>query len=189
MKNLALKIFLLFLALLFLSMIAFCLMAYFVFIPFDIASNPAHPPALGKSLCKFILILLTGVEYFTVKKLIALFNPQKPRVSTTLKPYYPKSYSPPILQVMSPLENLVGLLHSVACYNDKGYIWQNDSPEKSEGFRKQWGKERDDLISEIGEEKFPAELLNKLKSTEAIEDWSGRFAEELERWVAQNKES
>jgi len=80
-------------------------------------------------------------------------------------------------------ERLVGLLHSVAMYNDKGYIWMNDSPEKSDSLRKEWRQEIDGLILKIGKKNFPPEILQMLQSPDLILDWSGRYVEKIEAWV------
>lgn len=80
-------------------------------------------------------------------------------------------------------EQLVSLLHSMAFYNDKGYIWQNDSPEKSDKLRKEWRQEIDEIILKIGKENFPPEIYQMLQSPDLIEDGSGRYVRRFERWL------
>jgi len=89
---------------------------------------------------------------------------------------------------VNKLENdLIGLLHSIAMYNDKGYIWQNDSHEESEKMRAAWRDELDNLIVGIGENYFPAELLQELRKPDVVRDWSGKYAEEVTAWFSESK--
>lgn len=183
MKNLALKIIFLALALLLFSLIVFFLMTYFVFIPFDAADIPRQTPLLGKPLCRFILIVLVGLEYFTVKKLISFFKSEEAITEKTLSVFTekPKNISMEFVPP-TPQEALIGQLCSLAGYNDKGYIWQNDSPEESEKLRAQYRKDIEALIAQIGEQNFTPELLRKLRSEELMQDGSGRFVKEFEKF-------
>lgn len=86
---------------------------------------------------------------------------------------------------MNRLEGkLVKLLHSVAAYNDKGYLWRNDSPEQTERMHAEWRQELDALIAEIGESNFSADLLVKLHGSDVVQDWSGRYAEDVSAWFS-----
>ncbi len=86
-------------------------------------------------------------------------------------------------------EKLIELLHSIAMYNDKGYIWYRHSHEESEKMRAKWRCEIDDLIARIGENNFPANLLAELHQPDILQDDSGSYAEEVSAWFSENAES
>jgi hypothetical protein len=77
---------------------------------------------------------------------------------------------------------LVETLHSIACYNDKGYEWMGHTSVQSDKERSDARQEISRLIAAIGEPAFDPSLLQMLKSTEAVMDFSGRYAEETKRW-------
>ncbi len=78
---------------------------------------------------------------------------------------------------MKPLaEKLVELLHSIAMYNDKGFIWVRHSEDQSNAMREKWRDEIDVLISQIGERNFSAKLLSELRKPNVVRDDSGIYA-------------
>jgi len=87
------------------------------------------------------------------------------------------------LKMDSLKEQLLSLLHSMAFYNDKGYAWQNDSPEKSDQLRKEWRQEIDEIILKIGKENFSPEIYQMLQSPDLTQDWSGKYVKRFEKWL------
>jgi hypothetical protein len=86
---------------------------------------------------------------------------------------------------MSDFEKkLVKLLHSAAAYNDKGIFWMNHPQQTVEKLRTQWQGEISDLIQQIGECRFPPQLLRELSSPEVVKDDSGIYAQKAESWFA-----
>ena len=81
-------------------------------------------------------------------------------------------------------KELVKLLHSVAMYNDKGYYWSRHSAAQSNELRLQWRAEINDLITRIGRDNFPDDLLEQLSSEVATSDGSGIYAEKVESYFA-----
>jgi hypothetical protein len=88
------------------------------------------------------------------------------------------------IEDMSDLEKkLVERLHSIAAYNDKGFFWMNHSMETTLKLRNQWQGEIADLVAQIGQNRFSAELLNDLSSPEIVRDYSRDYARKIELWL------
>ncbi len=80
-----------------------------------------------------------------------------------------------------PRVRLVGHLHGLAGYNDKGFIWSRHTPEEVQGHRRQAQEAIDKLVLEIGEEAFSADLLRKLRYGTAATDAFGSVEEQARR--------
>ena len=66
-------------------------------------------------------------------------------------------------------------------YNDKGYQWARHSLPQQTQEQRNAQEEIDQLVVTIGEDRFPAGLLQELKDGTAAEDGSGRVAAEFNR--------
>ena len=71
------------------------------------------------------------------------------------------------------IAQLLDALHGIAMYNDKGYAWMGHDAAQiaAQQARAQAGIEQ--LVAEIGESAFPADLLADLRSGRAVRDGDG----------------
>ena len=87
-------------------------------------------------------------------------------------------------KMKTPQQKLIDTLHSMAMYNDKGYIWYRHSDAESDAIRAKWREEIDGLIAQIGRDSFPPDLLHQLMQPEILRDDSGIYAEQVSAWLS-----
>ncbi|KAF1007940.1 MAG: hypothetical protein GAK28_01416 [Luteibacter sp.] len=80
------------------------------------------------------------------------------------------------------LAELIYLLGGAAMYNDKGYMWTGDTPEKSEALREGWQKHIDDYLSHMDLSTIPAELEAALRDGRAARDGGGTYCDMAKQW-------
>ncbi|WLQ15849.1 hypothetical protein O5O45_07970 [Hahella aquimaris] len=78
-------------------------------------------------------------------------------------------------------EKIIGLLGSMAMYNDKGIHWTDASPEKAAQVRDGFRKAIDNLIAEIGQDNIPQQVLTLLRSDKVLVDGQGSAYTEARR--------
>jgi hypothetical protein len=72
--------------------------------------------------------------------------------------------------IESPRKRLVEVLGGIAMYNDKGYQWSGDSAEQIAEERSKAQAEIERLLTAIGTENGPSDLLDALKSGHASQE-------------------
>ena len=75
------------------------------------------------------------------------------------------------------------MLELAACHNDKGFYWYRHSSAQVQQTRQQWQREVDALLVWVDESSLPAELRVALRSGAAVQDDSGRYVEQVRRWL------
>lgn len=85
--------------------------------------------------------------------------------------------------IENPRKRLVEVLGGIAMYNDKGNQWSGDSAEEIAEERSKAQGEIERLVTAIGADNLPMELLDALKSGRASQDWSGDFRRMAEQYL------
>lgn len=83
---------------------------------------------------------------------------------------------------LAALAELAEVLHSLAGYNDKGFIWSGHTPTESDTLRQKYRPQIAALIAIIGDRSLPPALIEAFRSGELLLDDSGKYAEQADNW-------
>lgn len=87
----------------------------------------------------------------------------------------------------SPEKELIRFLGLAASYNDKGWMWRNDSRAKQDETLKEFQSSLTGLVEKIGAINLPPQLLQAIRSEEAVQDSSGQYRELAESFFSASR--
>ena len=74
------------------------------------------------------------------------------------------------------MSELIRVLNSAAMYNDKGHVWSGHSLVKRQAMQAEFHQEMLNLITQIGADALPPELVSAIASGAAARDEFGYFS-------------
>jgi len=84
-------------------------------------------------------------------------------------------------------KELIRFLGLAASYNDKGWMWRNDSQAKQDETLKEFQSSLTGLVEKIGAKNLPPQLLQAIRSEEAVQDSSGQYRELAESFFGASR--
>ena len=87
----------------------------------------------------------------------------------------------------SPEKELIRFLGLAASYNDKSWMWRNDSQAKQDETLTAFQSSLTGLVEKIGAKNLPPQLVQAIRSEVAVQDSSGQYRELAESFFGASR--